>query len=336
MQTNSHSDSTVMLARFLFPITILSILVGAHFNTLIHQMSAGLAVISGILLSLLFSNPYANQTKKLASTLLTWSVIGLGFGMNLITVAKVGLHGIGYTVIGISLCAILGIIMGKCLNNSRDTSVLITFGTAICGGSAIAAIAPTIKAQHHEISVALAIVFTLNAISLFIFPGIGHYLQLSQEQFGLWSALAIHDTSSVVGASLQYGAKALEVGTTVKLARALWIVPVTFMIALAYSRFVFHTGHANGPNKIKKPWFILGFLLAAALVTWVPSLKLPGLYIRDIAEQTLVITLFCIGANLSRDMIKTVGFKPFIQGILLWLAMASLTLAAIYYHYVSL
>ena len=198
-------------------------------------MSAGLAVLLGILLSIIFSNPFETATKKIASQLLTWSVIGLGFGMNLITVVKVGFHGIGYTVLTIGVCVLIGISLGKCLKNQRDTSVLITLGTAICGGSAIAAIAPTIKAKHHEISVSLAIIFTLNAISLFIFPPLGHYFQLTQEQFGLWSALAIHDTSSVVGTSLQYGPKALEVGATVKLARALWIVPVTFITDVTQS-----------------------------------------------------------------------------------------------------
>jgi len=212
------------IAKIILPLAIIIILIISHFNPIFHRMSAGIAVVSGIILSVVFENPYIEKSKKIASKLLTWSVIGLGFGMNLIIVAKVGLHGIGYTVIGIVVCTILGLFLGKWLRNQRDTSVLITFGTAICGGSAIAAIAPTIKAKHHEISVALAIVFLLNAVSLFIFPFVGHFLHLSQDQFGLWSALAIHDTSSVVGATLQYGPQALNVGTTVKLARALWII----------------------------------------------------------------------------------------------------------------
>ena len=319
------------IKKILFVSWITAILILAHFYHFIHDMSAGLAVLSGVALSLIFHNPFPEVTKKIAATLMTWSVVGLGFGMNLIVVAKVGAHGIGYTLLSISLCALLGLSLGYVLKNKRDTSVLITFGTAICGASTIAAIAPTIRAKHHEITVALAIIFMLNAVALFVFPPIGHLLHLSQEQFGLWSALAIHDTSSVVGATLQYGDEALNVGTTVKLARALWIVPLTIIIGFYYSRMIFHKEESHMQGKAKKPWFILGFLLAAASVTWIPFLKQPGLIIREVAEQALVVTLFCIGANLSRDTIKTVGIKPFVQGILLWVMMGMLTLLAIYY-----
>ena len=328
--------SKAILSKLIFPITIVAILIFAHFNPMVHRMSAGIAVISGIILSVVFENPYIEKTKIIASKLLAWSVVGLGFGMNLITVAKVGLHGIGYTILSILLCTIMGILLGKWMSNKRDTSVLITFGTAICGGSAIAAISPTIKAKHHEISVALAIVFLLNAVSLFVFPSVGHALKLTQSQFGLWSALAIHDTSSVVGATLQYGAQALDVGTTVKLARALWIVPITFILGSIYSRYIFNKAEHGEMGPVKKPWFILGFLGAAALVTWVPVLKAPGLFIRDISEQALIVTLFCIGANLSRAAIKSVGVKPFIQGLILWILMASITLFAIYFKFISL
>lgn len=324
-----------IIAKICFPLCILAILMGAHLSPLIHKMSAGLAVLAGITLSMLLSNPYEQLNKKIISITLPWSIVGLGCGMNLITVARVGMHGIHYTIFSILICVILGITLGKLLRNKRDTSVLITFGTAICGGSAIAAIASTIKAKHHEISVSLAIVFILNAISLFIFPAIGHYFHLSETQFGLWSALAIQDTSSVVGATLQYGAKALEVGTTVKLVRALWIVPVTLMIGIIYACYI--PKHARDKNyKYKKPWFILGFLTTAALVTWIPALKFPGLYLRNLAEQGLIIALFCIGASVSRQMIKEVGKAPFIQGILLWLIMAVLTLIAIKYNYIAL
>lgn len=333
----SKEKQRLRAQKILYPLVIVTILILAHYNPLIHRLSAGLAVISGIGLSLIFGNPYPEATKKIASKLLTWSVVGLGFGMNLLTVARVGMHGIGYTVISILACTILGIGLGRWLRNKRDTSVLITFGTAICGGSAIAAISPTIKAKHHEVSVALAIVFLLNALSLFIFPFVGHKLGLSQTQFGLWSALAIHDTSSVVGASLQYGPQALDVGTTVKLARALWIVPITLILGYIYSQFVFNKQtEGNKKESVKKPWFILGFIAAAALVTWVPSLKAPGIFIRDIAEQALVVTLFCIGANLSRSAIKTVGVKPFFQAIALWVIMASVTLFAIYSNIIKI
>jgi uncharacterized integral membrane protein (TIGR00698 family) len=324
------------VAKIIFPLVALILVIVPFFSPFLERMSAGLAVISGIILTLIFGNPYIEKTQKIASNLLSWSVVGLGFGMNLITVAKVGIGGIGYTVVSIGFATAVGILLGRLLKNQRDTSVLITFGTAICGGSAIAAISPTIKAKQHDISVALAVVFLLNAVALLIFPFIGHQLNLTQEQFGLWSALAIHDTSSVVGATLQYGEKALEVGTTVKLARALWIVPITLILSYIYSKYIFHKEARHDViQKAKKPWFILWFLVAAALVTWVPVLKTPGVYIKNIAEHALVLTLFCIGSNLSKSAIKSVGIKTFIQGILLWLIIAILVLVAIMSHLIK-
>ncbi|MBX9836932.1 MAG: putative sulfate exporter family transporter [Silvanigrellaceae bacterium] len=281
---------------------------------------------------MIFGNPYPEKTKFIASKLLTWSIIGLGFGMNLLTVAKVGFSGVGYTVIGITLTAIVGIFIGNLLNNKKDISLLVTFGTAICGGSAIAALSPTIKADQNSVSVSLAIVFLLNASALFIFPALGHYFHLTQEQFGLWSALAIHDTSSVVGASMQYGEKALEIGTTIKLARALWIVPVTLIVGFLLAKKL---NDSNSNVKAQKPWFILGFLATAAIATWVPWAKAPGLFIKHISENALILTLFCIGANLTRQALKSVGIKPLIQGVILWFIMASITLICIYYSIIS-
>lgn len=321
------------LAKFLFPFTALLLLILPHFDPQIARMSAGFAVMSGIGLSFFFGNPYLAATQKISATLLPWSIVGLGFGMNLITVARVGLSGFVYTIFGILLTVLFGLLLGTWLKNQRNISVLITMGTAICGGSAIAAISPAIHAKHHETSVALAIVFLLNAVALFVFPPIGHALHLSQSQFGLWSALAIHDTSSVVGATLQYGTEALDIGTTTKLARALWIVPMTLIVAVVYAKF-YHTKNTTNPvEKIKKPWFILWFVVAAALVTWIPALKTPGIYIRNIAEQGLILTLFCIGANLSRAAFKTAGVTPFLQGLCLWVVMASVTLSAIYFNF---
>lgn len=327
--TDYHCGLNKMRSTFskiIFPAAIISIFIAGYFYPALYQMRAALALFAGITLSLIVGNPYAAFTKKWMSVLLTWSVVGLGFGINLMTVASVGATGIGYTVLSIGFCAMLGLALGRFLKNPRDASVLITFGTAICGGSAIAAIAPAIRAEAHDISVALAIVFVLNAIALFVFPVIGHHLQLTQEQFGLWSALAIHDTSSVVGATLQYGPQALETGTTVKLARALWIVPLTLIIGWVYSHFIFKKMPAKPGQTLKKPWFILGFLLASAIVTWIPFMKTPGFYIRMLAEAGLVLTLFCIGANLSRSTLQAMGLRPFIQGFLLWLAMGSVTL----------
>lgn len=290
-------------------------------------VSSALALILGIFLAVVMGNPYIAKTRKLTSTLLSLSVMGLGAGMDLGVVGRVGLQGIGYTVVGISSTLILGYLFGRLLKTERDTSVLISVGTAICGGSAIAAVAPTIKAKHHEISVALGTVFLLNALALFIFPPIGHALGLTETQFGLWSALAIHDTSSVVGASLQYGPHALEVGTTVKLARALWIVPVTFMFGYIYAKGAAKTATADA--KPKRPWFILGFLIAAALVTYIPELRSAGHVVNEIAKRALVVTLFLIGTNLTKETLAQVGIKPLIQGVALWVTIASATLGAI-------
>jgi uncharacterized integral membrane protein (TIGR00698 family) len=219
---------------------------------------------------------------------------------------------------------LLGTLLTKLFKVENETGLLITVGTAICGGSAIAAVTPVIRAKHHTVSVALGTVFILNALALVIFPPIGHWLQMSQEQFGLWSALAIHDTSSVVGATVSYGAEAAQVGTTVKLARALWIVPLAFGIGLIFNR-----NNKGEAGKAKKPWFILGFLIAAALVTWVPMLKPAGAIVEMVAKRTLVVTLFLIGAGLSKETLRQVGVRPFVLGIGLWIITGTVTLAAI-------
>ena len=296
--------------------------------------SSGIALLMGVILAVVIGNPWANQTKILTHKLLSLAVMGLGAGMNLTVVAKVGLQGVGYTVLSIMLAFIFGTLLGKALNTTRDTSLLLTVGTAICGGSAIAAVAPVIRAKDHEVSASLGVVFVLNAVALFLFPWVGHHLQLSESQFGLWSALAIHDTSSVVGATLQYGSHALEVGTSVKLARALWIVPVTFSIGY----FVVRRDLTADPSKriqAKKPWFIFGFILIAALVTWIPALKVAGHYIEIGSKRLLVLTLFLIGTNLSRETLKMVGFRPFAQGFLLWAIMAMSSLFVIYENFIS-
>lgn len=289
-------------------------------------ISSAEALILGLALALIVGNPYRHFLQKVTHNLLAFSVVGLGAGMNLLVVGQVGLEGIGYTIIGIFLTLTLGYFIGRMLKIHRDTSLLISVGTAICGGSAIAAVAPAIKAKNQEVSVALGTVFLLNAVALVIFPPLGHYFSLSQTQFGLWSALAIHDTSSVVGAALQYGPKALQIATTVKLARALWIVPVTFGVGFLRAR----EGQAEGgAGKAKKPWFILGFVIAAALVTWVPSLQPAGHVVEMLAKHGLVLTLFLIGSNLTKDTIKSVGFRPFVQGFCLWILMATGSLGAL-------
>lgn len=288
-------------------------------------VSAGIALISGVIIAIIFGNPY--PTKNYTHRLLTWSVVGLGAGMNLETVARVGIQGIGYTVISIAVVFILGFLLRKLLNVEDEVSLLITVGTAICGGSAIAAVTPVIKAKPSSVSVALGTVFILNAIALLIFPPIGHALHLSERAFGLWSALAIHDTSSVVGATIAYGKHAAEIGTTVKLARALWIVPVTLLIGVWKNSGPTNAGTSAG--KSKRPWFILGFLIAAALVTWLPTLQEAGHTVETLAKRTLVLTLFFIGLGLSKETLKQVGVKPLILGIALWILIGSSSLIAI-------
>ena len=287
---------------------------------------AAAALVGGALIALLLGNPWQSLTRNWTHRLLPLAVVGLGADMNLRAVAKAGLHGLGYTAVSIVLVLALGWWLARIMKVERDAGMLISVGTAICGGSAIAAVAPVLRAKEHEISVALATVFLLNAVALVIFPPIGHAVGLGQEAFGLWSALAIHDTSSVVGAGLAYGPRALEVATTVKLARALWIVPLTLGIGWVVAR----QSHASVDKQpVKKPWFIAGFLVMAALVTFVPVLHAPGHLIAVAARRVLVLTLFLIGAGLSREALKSVGLRPFIQGLVLWLLVGSIGLGAV-------
>jgi uncharacterized integral membrane protein (TIGR00698 family) len=287
-------------------------------------VSSPLALCMGVAVALLVGNPYIARTKALTPKLLAYSIVGLGFGMNLLVLAKVGMQGLGYTVVGIVSTLFIGWLLGRLYKTDRDISLLITVGTAICGGSAIAAVAAVIRARSQDMTVALGTVFLLNALALVIFPPLGHHFSLSQDQFGLWSALAIHDTSSVVGASMQYGARALEVGTTVKLARALWIVPTALTIGYVRSK----DAHAPAGG-FKKPWFILGFVLAAAAMTWLPALQPYGHWLELAGRRVLVLTLFLIGAGLTRATLKAVGLRPFLQGVTLWLIVSAVTLAVI-------
>jgi uncharacterized integral membrane protein (TIGR00698 family) len=304
------------LARVLVPL--LAVL------CLLPFVSSGIGLLMGMGVALIVGNPHVKRTSALTSQLLSYSVMCLGAGMDLTVVGKVGAAGVGYTMAGIVFALGTGALLGKLLGTNRNTSALISAGTAICGGSAIAAVAPVIRANSQETSVALGTVFLLNAVALFLFPWVGHLLQLSQMQFGLWSALAIHDTSSVVGASLQYGPQALEIGTTVKLARALWIVPVAL-----YFGFLYRDSEEHATHKAKRPWFILGFIIAAALVTWFPLLRPAGKQVSEIAKRCLVLTLFLIGSNLTRKTVADVGLRPFLQGVVLWLLVGSLTLGAV-------
>ena len=298
-------------------------------------VSSALALLMGVFLGLSVGNPFPDATRKMTHRLLTWSIVGLGAGMNLEVVGRVGAHGVLYTAVGIGLTLLLGKLLGRALGCSAGVSTLVSVGTAICGGSAIAAVAPVLHSKHEDVSVSLATVFLLNAAALLLFPWIGHHLALDQNQFGLWSALAIHDTSSVVGATMQYGRQALEVGTTVKLARALWIIPVTLIFSWIGSRTSSESDRGE-KVKSKKPWFILGFLIAAALVTWVPALQAPGHLVEELARRLLVLTLFLIGASLTRRTLAVVGIRPLLQGLILWIVVGSATLMAIDLNWISL
>ncbi|MCM2249321.1 MAG: putative sulfate exporter family transporter [Geothrix sp.] len=287
---------------------------------------AAAALVGGAVLALTAGNPRLALTRTWTHRLLPLAVVGLGADMNLRAVAKAGLHGLGHTALSLALVLALGLGLARLLKVDREAGLLISVGTAICGGSAIAAVAPVIRAREQAISVALATVFLLNAAALVIFPPLGQAAGLGQEAFGLWSALAIHDTSSVVGAGLVYGPRALEVATTVKLARALWIVPLTLGLGWFMARW--EPPSADAPP-VKKPWFIAGFLAMAALVTFVPALQVPGHWVAAAARRILVLTLFLIGAGLSREALKNVGLRPFLQGLLLWLIVGSLGLGAV-------
>jgi len=281
-------------------------------------VSPAIALLMGLIVAQFTGHPYLHLNHKATNLLLQASVVGLGFGMNIHTAMQAGKEGVLFMVTSISGTLIFGYLMGKWLSIEKKTSYLISAGTAICGGSAIAAISPVIKAEEKQISVALGCVFILNSVALIIFPVIGHHFNLSQTQFGLWCAIAIHDTSSVVGASSKYGAHALEVATTVKLARALWIVPVAFM-----STFIFK----NESKKITIPYFIGLFILAMLAFTYVPVVSKLSPYIIGIAKAGLTLTLFLIGAGLSRKVLSSVGFKPLLQGVALWVAIS---VAALY------
>jgi len=281
-------------------------------------VSPPVALAGGLVYGFSFLHPFHVEAKKLSKLLLQASVVGLGFGMNLQQVMQAGRSGFIYTAGSISIALLLGWGLGRLLQVKQRISYLISAGTAICGGSAIAAIAPITNASQEEIAVSLGTVFVLNSIALLTFPGIGTALHMTQSQFGLWSALAIHDISSVVGATAKYGAVALTVGTTVKLARALWIVPLSVGTAMAN----------KSKARIQWPWFILFFCLAAVSNTYVHIFQSAYPVLKHLGGIGLTVTLFLIGTGLSMKTLREVGVRPFLQGILLWLfvAVVSLTL----------
>jgi len=297
--------------------------------------SPPIALALGLALALTIGHPYAARTPKITKVLLQASVVGLGFGMNLQKVLAAGRTGILFTIATIVGTLLLGFVIGRAMGISRGTAHLISSGTAICGGSAIAAVGPIIGASDEEMSVSLGTVFILNAIALFIFPPIGLKLGLSQTQFVVWAAIAIHDTSSVVGAASRYGVEALQIATTIKLPRALWIVPLAIGTAFAFRRrsVAPPTSAANrtagGGGATPIPWFILFFLVASIVRTYIPAPVVVWDTLVRIARVGLTVTLFLIGAGLSRRALASVGARPLILGVILWIAISAASLWAV-------
>ncbi|HET9571796.1 MAG TPA: putative sulfate exporter family transporter [Bacteroidales bacterium] len=285
-------------------------------------VSPPIALFAGFSFALIFGQVHPKLNKTFSKYLLQGSVVGLGFGMSLQQAYASGKDGMVFTILSVVGTLLLGVFLSKRLKVEERTGYLVSSGTAICGGSAIAAVGPLVKATDGQMSVALGTIFILNAIALFLFPILGHALGLSQQQFGLWSAIAIHDTSSVVGAASAYGEEALKVATTVKLTRALWIIPLSLVTSLIFK---------NKTEKIKIPWFILFFILAMVLntVMELPSTLTEGIVFA--AKKGLTLSLFCIGASLTKTVIRTVGARPMIHGVVLWIIISLASLAYIYF-----
>lgn len=278
------------------------------------------ALLLGLAVALLTGHPWQQANHKVTQWLLQLSVVGLGFGMNAQSAWKAGSEGLLFAAVSITGTLTLGYFVAKWMGIEKKAAHLIACGTAICGGSAIAAVSPVIKAEEKQVSVALGCVFILNSAALFIFPVIGHALHLNQTQFGLWCAIAIHDTSSVVGAAGKFGADALQIATTVKLARALWIVPVALLSAFSFK---------TQSQKLHIPWFILLFIGAMLINSYAAQLSAINTAITLGAKAGLTLTLFLIGAGLSRTVLSSVGLRPFLLSLILWIGIASVTLYAV-------
>lgn len=287
-------------------------------------VSPAIALFAGIVLALLLGNPYPVFSKKVSKYLLQVAVVGLGFGMNLHESLAAGKEGILFTIVSVIGVMCIGCLLGKAMGILPKLSYLISAGTAICGGSAIAAVAPVVKADDNQTSMSLAVIFTLNAIALFIFPPIGHMLGLDQNQFGTWAAIAIHDTSSVVGAAQMYGDEALKVATTIKLTRALWIIPLSLVSMLFFRQ------KDGGKTKVTIPWFIFLFILAMVFNTYVEIPEAISEAISLFSHKSLSLTLFLIGSGMSIEAIRKTGIKPVLLGITLWFIISVVTLFVVF------
>ena len=280
-----------------------------------------LALGAGLTVAVVSGKPPPTAVRRLTGRTLQLGVVALGAGMNLEVVWRIGSSGALITAVSLTAALAVGFALGRWLRVRGDTPLLVSVGTAICGGSAIESVASVIKPKEHEISVALAVVFILNAVGLVLFPALGHAFGLSEPVFGRWAALAIHDTSSVVGAGMAYGPVALGIATTTKLARALWIVPLTFAIAIGRQRRA-----GASLRDVRWPWFILAFVVVAALFTWIPALTPLSHPIVVIGQRALVLALFLIGLSLSRTALASVGVRPLLLGVILWVVVAVISL----------
>lgn len=295
-------------------------------------ITPAVALFIGLIFAFIFGIPFPKFNKKLSKYLLQASVVGLGFGMNLQKSLQSGVDGMLFTVVSVVGVMVIGVMLGRYMRIQEKTSYLISTGTAICGGSAIAAVGPVLKANENEMAVSLGVIFILNAIALFIFPPLGHLFGLSQAQFGTWAAIAIHDTSSVVGAGNAYGAEACELATLIKCTRALWIIPLAFATMWIFRK----RKSGEGKAKVSIPWFILLFVVAMVINTYTPESAMPVMapvyhWIVAVAKQALIAVLFAIGASLSLSVIKSVGVKPLIQALTLWMVIGAGSLFVVMY-----
>lgn len=316
------SPLAAKLYQFIIAAMLIVMIIGfvPGFSYVSSWLTPPVALFLGLIYALIFGQPFPKFNKKVSKYLLQYSVVGLGFGMNLHESIASGKDGMMFTIVSVAGTMIIGWIIGaKFLKVDNKTSYLISSGTAICGGSAIAAVGGVLDAEDDHMSVSLGTIFILNAIALFIFPAIGHWLSMDQHQFGTWAAIAIHDTSSVVGAGEAYGEEALKVATTIKLTRALWIIPLALVTTFLFK---------SKGKKVSIPWFILFFIVAMLINTFfLADFPLLGNTLNVIARKGLTITLFFIGASLSRDVLSSVGIRPLVQGVLLWIfiSLASLS-----------
>lgn len=313
-----------MLPSNLLRLAIFTALVCLTFT---QYLNAGLGLLSGLIFALTLGNPFRNFTQKWAGLILKFSVVGLGFGLDLQTLWTNTQESIWLTVSTIVFALAMGLLLGRLLGVDGKLSTLISAGTSICGGSAIAAMSPTIEARQEQTVISISIVFILNGIALYVYPLLGHLFNLSQQQFGLWAALGIHDTSSVVGAASLYGEEALKIATTTKLVRALWIIPLVLGTSVYMNRIQGHSGR----TKINVPYFILLFILASAITTFVPAASQVTPWLVRLARIGLVLSLLFMGAGFTRQLLRTLDLKPMIQAVVLWLMVSSGSLMAILY-----